>query len=422
MGARGTAALAVVAVGVFLGCWSLLHQGTLAKGQISDTASYEMHGDAIARGAVPYRDVRIEYPPAALPMFILPSLGHEGDAAAYNLWFDRLMSLCGCLAIAGVALCLRRLGAGFLRTTLSLGIVAVSPLLLGSVMLSRFDLWPAALTVLALAALLWGRDALTAVTLGVATAAKLWPAVLAPLAIAWIWRSRGRRAAMRWTAAIVAVEVVIFLPFAVLAPGATFAPIRDQLDRPLQIESLGAVAVIALHHLGYGDLQFSATYGSQNLAGPTARAAQLLTTALEAAALILAWVLFARGPATRERLVAFAAASVAAFVAFGKVLSPQFVIWLIPLVPLVRGRRGLAASTTLAASLALTQSWFPRHYLQLIELAPAQVAELAARDLCLVVLAALLLAERSTSNVPAPGKRSTVHPLAAPGAAASEPR
>ena len=48
--------------------------------------------------------------------------------------------------------------------------------------------------------------------------------------------------------------------------------------------------------------------------------------------------------------------------AFGKVLSPQFLIWLIPVVPLVAGRRGLTASLLLAAALVVTQLWFPYRY------------------------------------------------------------
>jgi hypothetical protein len=62
-----------------------------------------------------------------------------------------------------------------------------------------------------------------------------------------------------------------------------------------------------------------------------------------------------RAEESPELLVAGAAASLAAVVAFSKVISPQFLIWLVPLVPLVSGRLGLVASGLLSLALVLTQ-------------------------------------------------------------------
>src|SRR5438552_9475227 len=134
----GSAALLAGALLLFLFCWALLHHGSRARVQIRDTGLYEQYGDAIAHGQVPYRDFHLEYPPGAVPVFVLPSLGREGDTLAYDRWFDRLMSLCGCLAVAGVALGLRALDSGPVRTGAALGLTAMSPLLLGTVVLSRF--------------------------------------------------------------------------------------------------------------------------------------------------------------------------------------------------------------------------------------------------------------------------------------------
>jgi hypothetical protein len=387
----GSAALVAAALGVFLGSWSLLHHGTFARGQITDTGLYEEYGDKASEGQVPYRDFRLEYPPGAVPVFVLPSLGHEGDRAAYDRWFDRLMALCGCLALAGTGIALRALGASPRRAAAALGLVAVSPLLVGSVVLSRFDLWPASLTVLALAAVLHRRSSLAALALGAAIGAKLWPAVLAPLFFAHVWRTRGPRAAAAWAAELVVVGAAIFLPFAIVSPGGLRASFHAQIARPLQLESLGGSVLVALHHLFGTRLHVVTTFGSQNLTGTGAGAAEVVTTLAGVLAPVAVWALYARRPAGGERLVAHAAAAVAAVLAFGKVFSPQFVIWLVPLVPLVRGRRGAAAGGLLAAALVLTQLWFPHHYWALAQgFAQRESWELLARDLAIVALAAVL--------------------------------
>ena len=95
------------------------------------------------------------------------------------------------------------------------------------------------------------------------------------------------------------------------------------------------------------------------------------------------------GPATQDRLLRYSAAAVCAFIVFGKVLSPQYLIWLVPLVPLVRGRRGVAATGLLVAALILTQVWFPTRYWN-YALHFRLAGVVLARDLVLVALLAVL--------------------------------
>jgi hypothetical protein len=377
--------LASTALGValFLVSWGLLHHGFYARDQIVDTPIYERYGEAMTNGQVPYRDFALEYPPAALPVFVLPALG-EGGSERYESRFEGLMAALGVACVLLVAVASTSLWAPV--------IVGIAPLLLGSVLLSRFDLWPAALTAAALALLVAGRSRLGLGTLGVATAAKLYPAVLAPIAIVHVWRTRGRREALVCAGSFAGVVAAIVLPFAVVAPGGVWDAFWRQAGRPLQLESLGSGALLAAHHLFGLGLKMESGHGSQNLAGSLPDAVAVVSTALQLAALVAIWVLYARGPATTERLVAASAAAVCAFVAFGKVLSPQFLIWLIPLVPLVRGRRGLEASALLAAALVLTQLWFPYRYWDLaLEFDPAASWLVLARDLVLVGLTLLLV-------------------------------
>jgi Glycosyltransferase family 87 len=375
---------AALAVALFLVSWGVLHHGFYARNQIIDTPVYERYGEAMTQGQVPYRDFELEYPPASLPVFLLPALGAEGPAD-YERRFEGLLAALGVSCVLLVAVVGSSWWAPFY--------VAAAPLALGSVVLSRFDLWPAALTVAALALLVAGRFRLGLGTLGLATAAKLYPALLAPIAVAHVWRRRGRREALICAAAFVGAFVAIVLPFALIAPGGVWDSFWRQAGRPLQIESLGAGLLLAAHQVFGLELTMESSHGSQNLAGGGADVLAAASTLVQAAALIAIWVWSARGPANRERLLAASAAAVCAFVAFGKVLSPQFLIWLIPLVPLVGGRRGLAASGLLAAALVLTQLWFPFRYWELaLEFDPAASFLVLARDLALVLLTLTLMA------------------------------
>ena len=57
------------------------------------------------------------------------------------------------------------------------------------------------------------RGRLALALLGAAAAAKLYAFLLAPLALAWLWRERGRRAALEGLAAFTAVAAVLVVPW-----------------------------------------------------------------------------------------------------------------------------------------------------------------------------------------------------------------
>ena len=390
----GVALAAVLAVAVFVAAWLALHHGFYADGQIVDTPVYQRYGDAVVEGRVPYRDFELEYPPAALPVFVLPALGDGAgeDSTTYRSFFEALMLFCGAALVLLVAATLRSLGADPKRVVAALAFVALWPLLLGATVLTRFDLWPAASAAGALAALVAGRDRLAFAALGLAVAAKLYAGVFFPLALAYVARRLGRRAALICTAVFVGVLALCFGPFLVLAPDGVWTSVERQLGRPLQLESLGSAILLAVQELGAVDITVRSSHGSQNVAGTGAGAVALVQSVLQAAALVAVWIWFARGPMDRERLIRAAAAALVAFVALGKVLSPQFLIWLAPVVPLIGSRRGLVASGLLALALVLTQTWFPYRYWDLArDLEPLPVWLVFARDLTLLALLAVLV-------------------------------
>jgi Glycosyltransferase family 87 len=400
-------AVAVVALGVFLVSWALLHVGFYERDQVRDTPLYQSYGDRIVEGEMPYRDFAVEYPPGALPTFVAPALvAGEGDESGFRRAFETIMWIAGAICLLGVVLTLVSVEARPARLLAATGFVALAPLALGSVFLSRYDLWPAALTSVGLAFFVSGRERLGLGVLGLATATKVYPALLAPLGIVYLWRRSGRRQALVGAAVFAAVAAAVVLPFAVISPGGIWDGLTRQASRGLQIESLGSAALLAAHHAGGFEIEMRSGAGSQNLVGTAPDVLAALHSIVQGLAVVGVWIAFARGPVDRERLLRMSALVVCAFVALAKVASPQFLIWLIPLVPLVRGLRGLAASALLAVALVLTQIWFPFRYWELaLEFDEAASWLVLARDLVLLaVLAVLAWPARPRGTEPAPAR------------------
>lgn len=379
-----------------------------------DVPLYQSFGERIADGDLPYRDFRVEYPPGSLPAFAIPALfGPDGtpvyepalnDAArGYARAFAILMaSLLGATALF-VALSLGALGASLGQAAIALGLVGTTPLLLGELALTRFDAVPVALSAGALAALLHGRTRLAAIVLGLAVAAKLYPLLLVPLAAALVHHRSGRRSAAGFVALAAATVALVVAPFAVLAPGETWFSFRAQLTRGVQVESGPGNTALALgvaaDQVGLGALGTGVDEGgtgevrSADVTGALGAALGALG-GLAAAVLVLAvWLAAWRRAPGAAWLAGACAAVVAAQLALGRVLSPQFLLWLVPLVPLVAGRRGRVASALLALALVATHVWFPDLYRDYVnERGAPETAYLLARNgLLLAVLVVVAL-------------------------------
>jgi hypothetical protein len=109
-------------------------------------------------------------------------------------------------------------------------------------------------------------------------------------------------------------------------------------QRSLQLESLGGAVLLAADRLGIYDAQVvggSTAALSRDLAGSLPDALALATTLLQVGAVLVVLWLVVRSRVDQERLVAGSAATVAGVLAFAKFISTQYLLWLLPLVPLV---------------------------------------------------------------------------------------
>jgi hypothetical protein len=130
-----------------------------------------------------------------------------------------------------------------------------------------------------------------------------------------------------------------------------------------------------------------------------------VVAALGAAAVALLAVGAARRPDPRS-LVLAALAATAAYAAFGKVLSPQYLVWTLPLMALALAWRMRVLAGALAAAMLLTFFEFPIRYAALLGRDPLTVGVVAARDALLVAAAGMAiraLAATPRAVPPAPG-------------------
>jgi hypothetical protein len=366
---------------------------------------------SIQHGLLPYKDFEFGYPPLAAPVIALGGIAGT-SYEAYRDTFMWMMLAVGLSVVPLTSVLARRTGA---NEVVAVGAVAVTPLLLGAVMRTHFDLVPVVLTMAALALIVTERPRLGFAVLGLAIAVKGYPLVVAVVAAPWLWKRAGKRTCIEASLVLAAVVGLPLIAGLAVSGHGALTSLKDQISRPVEIESTGASILVALGHLGFSYPRVSVAAASWGLSAPEQG---LVSGVLDLAGAIavLAFALLAWRRPTPRALVLGSLAAVVVFMATGKVLSPQYLIWTIPLFALAAawGKRALTA--VVGAAMVLTLAMFPTHFHDVVFQRTPWLLEVGLRNVLLV--AAILLSLRQLaaepSAVPAEHKAPGAPPALAP--------
>lgn len=378
--------------------WLALFQ-TLWYGDkvITDTPVYYDYASRIARDLVPYADFSSEYPPVAMLLFSLPRLLSGNSYNNFVFWFELEMLVFSCGIIALLAALSGRLFGGVRRMVLVLALYTLFILSMGSIVQARFDIAVAFLLLATVSAFIADRRLLAWMLVGLGLMTKIIPILLAPLFL--IVHLRRKQTRELWLGPLLALlaAVIVALPFLVISPSGLAGAFLYHAERPLQIESSWASPLLILSSITDFHVAIVNSYGSHNVISSASEAVAFLSGPVTAILLFLVyWAYWRRGfdgngGWSKLALLQYTAIVITVFILCGKVFSPQFLIWLLPLIPLLTSWEQPWPGAIFWAVLLLTQIEFPFSYWKLFSLEPGIIYEVALRNLMVGVLAVVLL-------------------------------
>jgi len=318
------------------------------------------------RPLVPWRDFTVEYPPGMMIAALGPAL-LTSDEGVYVRLFTLEMEAALTLAVWLAVRTADRLrgGAGadaLIHATalmLALGVIAVR----------RYDPLVALTVGAAVYALATRRSGLSGAALGLAIALKGAPIILAPIFLIHAAAARDWRGLAKGAAASAATLALAGVAYAAIAGAHALDAVAYHGARPLQIETVYSGLIILAQVFVPGSLSEIFTYGSLNLVSPAEPALRSVSTALAIAGVLASWVFAYRGVAAArddsERLIAVVLASLACLIAYitlGRVFSPQYCVWLIPLAATAAPALDASVRRLLVVAFALVQAEYPFLY------------------------------------------------------------
>jgi hypothetical protein len=363
---------------------------------IPDTIIFEHGAQGLVQGhlpygahflTAPYSHVVFVYPPLSLLLMIPPLLA--GSKYSFGFAIEMLVLLAGGLwLLAGFC---RRAGVVF-----PVALVAAAMMFaVGPVLVTRVDGLQGLLIAGAALALRSHRTALAVALVTVAALVKETVVVAAIPVVVWaLWPPLGKG----WTeglgrrAATVGLGLVpaaaLLLTFVVWSRGRVIAAAFASVHRGVEIESLPATISYLLHPF-FRLTSYTGQIGSVQLSGPVVSPAAAAVALAGLAALVWGAFHFAR---ERRRPVTAVAFAIAVAVASTPVLSPQYLLALLPVLVLTASTEcGRTRANVLLGSgflmALLTQLEFPDLFSAVVALNPLAMAIVALRNLLLIAIA-----------------------------------
>jgi hypothetical protein len=313
---------------------------------------YRDVADRVARGQAPYRDFPLEYPIGCLPQILLPRLA-GGDVVAYRAGYVAEMLLANALLVLVLAREVeRREGPAAIPRRLAWYLVCY--LFLCRLIVSRLDVVPALLAFLAAVEWSGGRPIRGGVLAAVGGLVKLFP-VLAVLPA--VLRELARERDPRGLLAFAGVFATGLVAWGVVGGFGMLDSILFHAERSLEIESTAAGLLMLAGRLNGMTMAVDTAHGSAELDCNWSPAAVASSRYVQVAALVVTLLPFVRSD--RRSCVQCTGALLLAIIATAPVLSPQFLIWVLPFVPAMGGSLGRRVRPLFALACAVTFLIYP---------------------------------------------------------------
>ena len=214
---------------------------------------------------------------------------------------------------------------------------------------------------------------------------KLYAVVIAPLLVLHAWRAGGTAAALRAGVVGALVGAASVAAYALFPGSSPLELLTFTASRPLHLESVPGTVIAALAVVGVTVVDIELSFGSFNVIGSAAdgslAALRVLQPLVLATSLGVGAYAIRRRPLEADTVALAWMATLLGLVVANRVVSPQYLLWVLPLIPLTRGRVRWA----MVGAIVLGAVIFPWLYSPLLQLEPMPVMLALLRNLLLIV-------------------------------------